>query len=180
MRLTEREVLTILAALDAWKDELMEGMEWIVECHNFHDQLPLTCDEVDDLRDNLKRRQQVVTHDHVSTSWAIEVPTFVGHQQSQNDGPQQEFVPPYVAILAYEEDGLRIILGSDDLDENSKPDLKIERRPHGWAFFLHPNAGDPIAFIYLLDDGRSYLMRETLTEPSIEIVDEIPHDLDNP
>jgi hypothetical protein len=182
MRLSERETATILAALDAWKDELGEGTEWVVECHNFGAHSPLNRDEIDDLRTRLNKKGQLVTHDHVSDSWSAELPTFVGHQKSSDDDStdEPEFVPPYVPVLAYEEDGLRIILGANDNDDDSRPDLKIERRPHGWAFFLHPNAGDPIAFIYLLDDGRSFLMHELLTEPAMEIVTDIPHDLDHP
>jgi hypothetical protein len=181
MRFTERETATILAALEAWKDELQEGAEWIAECYDFRSFSPLTRDEIDDLRTRLKKKDQFVTHDHVSDSWSTEAPTFIGHQRPSDDVStnEPEFVPPYVPIHAYEEDGVRIILGANDDEDGSKPDLKIERRPHGWAFFLHPNAGDPIAFIYLLDDGRSYLMHELLTELAMEIVTEIPHDLDH-
>ena len=182
MRITAREMATILAALDAWNDELSEGMKWIAECHSFGVHSPLTREEVRELRQRLRQQRVVVTHDHMSESWSVSVPTFVGHQTRAAQGAvvQSDFSDPYLPIIAYEEGGLRIILGAADIDDDSKPDLKIERRPHGWAFFLHPNAGDPIAMIYLLDDGRSYLMPESFSNPRIEIVDDIPTDLDGP
>ena len=151
-----------------------------MECHNFSGHSPLTRDEVDDLRYKLKESREVVTGNHASESWHVEVPTFVGHQEELRKSTEEstDFAEPYVPILFYEEDGVRIIFGTGDKEDDSKPDLRIERRPHGWAFFFHPNAGDPVAVLYLLDDGRAYLLRELYIDPPIELVDEIPADID--
>jgi hypothetical protein len=72
-----------------------------------------------------------------------------------------EFGEPLTPVLVREADGLRIVLGSLDYDDLSKPDVKIERQPNGWAIFLHPvGESDPCGIVYFRDDGRSYLLKE--------------------
>lgn len=183
MRLTDRQMATIYAALIAWDDELSEGEKWITSIYDFPDHSPLSKQEVRDLRERLKRGEEVVTCDHSPATWKLFVPTYVAAQFEHHENPSTpgpDFAPPHVPVLIHEADGIRLLLGTHDWEDNSKPDVQIERRPHGWAFFLHPNAGDPIAMIYLLDDGRSYLLPESFADPSIEIVDDIPADLDVP
>ena len=115
------------------------------------------------------------------------VPTYFGHAASRGYTlpNKKEFDEPNVAVLVQEADGLRIVLGTHDYDNFEKPDIQIERRPGGWAIFLHPlGGGDPSGFVYFLDDGRSYLVPENAfaTTPVIQVcddVDEFPQ-LDNP
>jgi hypothetical protein len=93
----------------------------------------------------------------------IYVPTFYGHAKAQEieDGKQEEFDEPEVPILARPSAGLRIVLGSNDFFDNDAPDIQIERRPNGWAIFLHPAGdGDPSGYIYFIDDGRSFVVPE--------------------
>ena len=97
------------------------------------------------------------------------VPTFYGHVPEELRPGVGDLEEPTVPIFAYREDGLRIILGSSDGADDSKPDIKIERRPQGWAIFIHPNAGDPCCFVYVLDDGRSFLKYD---RPLLEILDD--------
>jgi hypothetical protein len=82
----------------------------------------------------------------------------------------EEFSAPHVPILVHEAEGVRIVLGTHDYDEMDKPDIQIERRANGWAVFLHPLGGsDASGFIYFLDDGRSYLLKEHAGGPTPEI-----------
>jgi hypothetical protein len=179
MRFTSREIATILAALDAWKDELVEGNKWLMECHDFRGNTPLTRDEVDDLRDRLKRKRRVVIHPPDRESWLVHVPTFVGHQHDDKElaDASEAFTTPLIPMLLYKEEGLRIMLGTECIDDDSKPDVRVERRPHGWAFFFHPNSGDRAANVYLLDDGRSFVLCEPC-DPPTELVEDIPVDID--
>ena len=63
--------------------------------------------------------------------------------------------------------------GTHDYDDYDKPDLLIERRPVGWAIFLHPlGGGDPVGVIYFLDDGRSFFREEPFTEPPLVVLPE--------
>ena len=79
------------------------------------------------------------------------VPTYVGRQILS---PRVDYAEPNVPLVAYEDRGLRIVLGSHDPDE-LKADVQIERRPNGWAIFLHPLGGsDPCALVYFHDDGE--------------------------
>lgn len=81
-----------------------------------------------------------------------------------------EFGPPNVPVIIRQSDGVRIVLGSHDFNELNVPDVQIERRPRGWAIFLHPLGGsDACAYIYFLDDGRSFLLPETGPTPTPEI-----------
>lgn len=90
------------------------------------------------------------------------VPTYVASVPEKADGSDDnpDFGGPYVPIIIREADGVRIVLGTHDYDDSYKPDVQIERRPNGWAIFLHPSAGDPCGYVYFLDDGRSFLVPE--------------------
>ena len=72
-----------------------------------------------------------------------------------------EFGDPRVPVIVREADGIRIVLGSHDYWDVSVPDVQIERRPGGWAVFLHPvGASDPSGYVYFLDNGSSYVVPE--------------------
>ena len=89
-------------------------------------------------------------------------------------GSMPEFGVPKVPVVIREADGIRIVLGTHEYWETDAPDVQIERQPNGWVFFLHPLGGcDACGYVYLLDDGRSFLQRESglgLTE-AIEILE---------
>jgi hypothetical protein len=91
------------------------------------------------------------------------VPTYnyqlYGEQVDRYELP--EFGEPHVPVLIHEAEGVRIVLGTHDYNDYSKPDIQIERRPNGWAIFLHPEGGgDPSGVVYFLDDGRSFVTPE--------------------
>jgi len=95
-----------------------------------------------------------------------------------------EFGDPDVPLLVRSAAGLRIVLGSHD-HYGDAPDIQVERRPHGWAIFLHPvGLSEASGYVYFLDDGRSYLVAEADVGPTVPIrcirsVEEIP-ELDRP
>jgi hypothetical protein len=105
----------------------------------------------------------------------LHVPTynadaFVG-DAAANTKP--EFGEPYVPVLIRRADGVRILLGTHDYLDMHAPDIQVERRPSGWAIFLHPlGGGDPSGHIYLLDDGRSFVVPESNlgTTPPIQLL----------
>ena len=112
----------------------------------------------------------------------LSVPTYYGTASKGNIVGNDEFDEPDVSVLVHEADGVRIVLGTHDFEKGDKPDIQIDRRPKGWAIFLHPSAGDPCGCVYLLDDGRSFLLRERpwSSEGSIQILeDDAPTDLDD-
>lgn len=101
------------------------------------------------------------------------VPTYNHGTLDQTAGTEgkPEFGDPYVPLVIRRADGVRIVLGTHDYFDSSKPDIQIERRPHGWVIFLHPvGAGDPSGHIYFLDDGNSFLVpeRDLGTTPPIK------------
>jgi hypothetical protein len=72
-----------------------------------------------------------------------------------------EFGEPNLPVLIHEGEGIRIVLGTHDYNDIDKPDVQIERQPNGWVLFLHPFGGcDACGYVYLLDDGRSFLLKE--------------------
>jgi hypothetical protein len=71
-------------------------------------------------------------------------------------------------------------MGTHDWRDNDKPDIQIERRPHGWAIFINPDAGDTVAYVYILDSGETYLVPENCARPSLSIVEEAPPEIDAP
>lgn len=75
-------------------------------------------------------------------------------------------------VLIYREAGVRIVLGTHDDGQLDKPDIQIERRPNGWAIFLHPiGGGDPSGIVFFLDDGRSFLTPDGLSSGRIAVLD---------
>lgn len=86
---------------------------------------------------------------------------------------RREFDDPRVPVIVRDADGVRIVLGSNDYWNANAPDVQIERRPNGWAIFLHPmGGGDPAGYLYFLDDGRSFLVPEkptSSTPPTIQL-----------
>jgi hypothetical protein len=93
----------------------------------------------------------------------LTVPTYFGNMPGghANTDDDSDFGNPYIPVLIYEAAGVRIILGSHDREEYELPDIQVERRPNGWAIFLHPlGGGDPSGYVYFLDDGRSFLVPE--------------------
>lgn len=103
---------------------------------------------------------------------AFQVPTFYGHAYpgAVRDGLVPEFGPPLVPILVQRVDGLRLVLGSCDAFDQA-PDVQIERRPNGWAMFLHPaSSGDPSGYVYFIDDGHSFVVPDSgVATPAIQI-----------
>jgi hypothetical protein len=176
MRLTQREIATIRAALRLWRAHLKQVGNPSNVSDFFTRYLPLSPKEIDRLSDRIRNAREAP---HVSRDWApgcLSVPTFYGHRESRtSDDP--DFAEPYVPVAVGEADGVRLMLGSDDSNDDEKPEIQIERRPHGWAIFLHPTAFDSVANIYFLDDGRSFLLPEWNEQP-IETVSDIPEDLD--
>jgi hypothetical protein len=115
----------------------------------------------------------------------IYAPTYYGSLNEQAEAKGlQEFDQPHVPIVVRSADGLRIVLGSHDYFDGNAPDVQIERRPRGWALFLHPLGGsDPCGYVYFLDDGRSFLVPESDfgTTPPIAVrpSDAVATEIDN-
>jgi hypothetical protein len=75
-------------------------------------------------------------------------------------GELEEYGAPEVPVLVREADGLRIMLGARDFNDQV-PDLLVERQPGAWVVFVHhPGGGDPSCEIYLMDDGRTLVSPE--------------------
>lgn len=105
----------------------------------------------------------------------LTVSTYYGaaHCKQKIVGDMPDFDAPDVPVLIHEAGGVRIVLGTHDFHDLEKPDIQIERRPKGWAIFLHPEGGcDPSGYVYFLDDGRSFLLRENSSggSGSIEVL----------
>src|SRR5688572_28766226 len=123
MELSDREIATVLAALDAWKDELSEGMDWICKVHDFRKHLPLSKREVDQLRQRLKSRHQAGESGEAIQSWRLLVPTYLATTNSQQDGNSDapDFGPPVMPVLIHEAEGIRLVLGTHNYQDWSKP-----------------------------------------------------------
>jgi hypothetical protein len=90
------------------------------------------------------------------------VPTYYGPGGATPQPPKEEFDEPRVPVVVREAEGVRIVLGSHDYWDTTRPDIQIERRHKGWVIFLHPLGGcDPSGLICFLDDGRSFVVRES-------------------
>jgi len=102
---------------------------------------------------------------------------FYAKEVERNEKP--EFGDPHVNVLIREAEGVRILLGTHDCYDSDKPDVQIERQPNGWMIFLHPVGGsDACGYVYFLDDGRSFLVKETDyggPTPAIRILDPFSH-----
>jgi hypothetical protein len=102
----------------------------------------------------------------------VRVPTYYGsaYETAVADGLVPEFGKPWVPVLIHRVSGVRIVLGTDDLSNLEAPDILIERRPNGWAFFMHPmGGGDPSCHVYFVDDGRSFVVPEQGVTPNMEV-----------
>jgi hypothetical protein len=108
------------------------------------------------------------------------VPTYYGMMYAKIDPHQnkEDFGEPVVPVLIRHAEGVRVVLGTHDFEDMTQPDIQIERRPQGWAIFLHPNGGgDASGMVYFLDDGRSYILPDGLPSDEIRFVqfqEEIP------
>ena len=100
------------------------------------------------------------------------VPTYYGDANAKNGSDGEEYGDTSVKVLIQPYDGVRIVLGTHNPDEAGAADIQVERRAGGWAVFLHPNSGDPCGSVFILDDGRSYVLPE-LYPPCIQIIDSI-------
>jgi hypothetical protein len=81
-----------------------------------------------------------------------------------------EFREPFVPVLIRRDNGVRVVLGSHEYEEMRQPDVYIERQPKGWLIALHPSAGgDPSGYVYFLDDGRSFLVKENVVGSTVPI-----------
>ena len=92
-----------------------------------------------------------------------------------------EFDFPDIPIVIRPADGVRIALGTHDFWNLEFPDIQIERRPGGWAVFIHAVPGDdPSGFVYILDDGRSYVNIEHGSSLPLRFLEEeeMPPELD--
>ena len=101
------------------------------------------------------------------------VPTYYGSSPTGDATAtaREEFDEPVVPVRVSEAEGIRIVLGSHDINYTAVPDIQVERRPNGWAIFLHPiGGGDSSGYVYFLDDGRSFVLPEShlASTPPIE------------
>lgn len=108
----------------------------------------------------------------MAQSMRIKVPTYnaslFGDEAAKGIVP--EFGPPEIPVLVREAEGVRIVLGSHEFWDCSKPDVQIERQPNGWVIFLHPiGGGDPAGYVYFYDDGRCVLLKERPYDEGLEI-----------
>lgn len=102
----------------------------------------------------------------------IWVPTYNAERYPREieAGTKEDFGEPYSPIVIRPAEGVRIVLGTHDYWDCAKPDIQIERRPGGWAIFLHPlGGGDASGFVFFIDDGRSYVVPETGATPPIKM-----------
>jgi hypothetical protein len=184
MHLTNRELATIIESLGYWEDCLHEDDSWIWHSSRFQTESPLTREQICDLMSRLDEatKQSGCSCGEWVPAWtySLKIPTYLGHQKAVDESraPLGDFTRPNTPVLIVPADGIRVVLGTHDYNDTSKPDIQVERRPHGWAIFVHPDAGDPVACLYMLDDGRTFLVPEDYISNPIQIVDDVPAELD--
>jgi hypothetical protein len=108
----------------------------------------------------------------------LQVPTYNGNRfpEDVEAGRIKEYGEPLVPVAIYEEAGLRVVMGTHEYDNDPrKPDIVIERQPAAWAIFLHPDAGDESAYLYIHDNGHTYLVPEHYypSVPPFSVVDRL-------
>jgi hypothetical protein len=108
-------------------------------------------------------------------TWKTTVPTYY---EERIDTNEREFDSPEVPIVIQESAGIRIVLGTHEVEGVTKPDVQIERRPRGWAIFINPDGRETCAIIYVLDDSRTYCLSEKQVNCPLTIVDVPPTEID--
>lgn len=112
------------------------------------------------------------------------VPAYYGHAAARTTRELPEFGEALVPVLIRRADGVRIVLGSHDYEDMNFPDIQVERRPNGWAIFLHPlSGGDASGYVYFVDDRRSFVLPEreicgTVPIRCLDPGDQIPPEVD--
>ncbi len=76
-----------------------------------------------------------------------------------------EYEDTNTPIVLTVDSGLRVLLGTHDTQDLGKPDVHIERQPNGWSILMTPNGADPIACVYIHDDGRMFATSDDMTQP---------------
>lgn len=175
MRLTRREIATIQVALRSWRAQMKDKRNPTSLSDLFIDELPLSVKEIDRLCDRLAESQVAPKVCKVTETWRMNVPTYLAAQDTS--GP--DVGEPHVPILIGDAEGIRLLLGTNDWNDYEKPDIQIERHPHGWMIFVHHNAGGAVGFLIMLDDGRTFYVHEYGADPRLEVLYEIPRDLDH-
>jgi hypothetical protein len=169
MEISTQEAATVRAALECWKEELKEGGEWIADSLFFANRPPLSNPELDAL---IARLDSEIKSTTSCREFRLLVPRYNGNLYPRYvaSGKLAEFGDPETPVLVREAEGVRIVLGSHDYEDDTKPDVQIERHPNGWMIFLHPLGGsDACGYIYFVDDGRSYFLPEYPYGPTPEI-----------
>jgi hypothetical protein len=169
MEISAQEAATIRAALECWKEELKEGGEWIAASLFFVDYPPLANSELEAL---INRLDSAIKSKDSCREFRLLVPRYNYNLYSRyvESGKLPEFGNPETPVLIREAEGVRVVLGSHDYSDDSKPYVQIERHPNGWMIFLHPLGGsDPCGYVYFVDDGRSYFLPEYPYGPTPEV-----------
>lgn len=162
---------------------MRDGADWIEDSSYFQKWKPLSLIELDQLLRRLDIRQSATPSEESPVAeyseYHVQLPTYVGALKAANDDDSGgDFGEPALPVLITVGDSIRVVLGTHDLESQDEPDVFIERRPRGWALFIHPDGGDPCAFIYILDDGQTYCVRDTLIPSPMQLVDECPASVD--
>lgn len=87
------------------------------------------------------------------------------HPDEVEQGAMKGIGKPQVPVLVRSGDGVRVLFGTHDPKDEDAPVLLVERQANGWLIVLQPEGtfGDPSGYVYFLDGGKSYLMRDDLT-----------------
>lgn len=71
---------------------------------------------------------------------------------------------PRIPVCIHTDDGICINLGTDDPANRNGPNVQIERRKNGYVVFIRTVAGwDQTCYVYMLDDGRCFVLPENNT-----------------
>ena len=187
MHLTKREIATVIEALGFWEEWLFDLGNDVRDFHSsFQTESPLASVEIEELISRLQAASSLTacSFGEANPTWMFpfKIPTYLGHQDAISDfSPDRtEFTEANVPVLISPAEGIRVVLGTHDYHDHTKPDIQIERRPHGWAIFLHPDAGDPVGTICILDDRRTFFVPEIYVHDPLQVVEDYPPELDFP